>query len=209
MIGKEKKMSNYTTTISRLIRMGFDFQLDEYPIFDEQYRETLNKAILDNYLTYEIGFETPALFRHYLKAKMNLIMPKYNILFVAQEKLLENPLGNVDMTETVEREVQTEGSSTSQSESKGKNLFQDTPQGDLSATDIDAQRWATNLTQDKNNVSDESNTQGNTVESFTRKMIGANGNKYGIDIYDKLIKNFNSINEQIINELGTLFMGVL
>ena len=189
--------------------MGFDFQLDEYPIFDEAYREPLNKAILDNYLTYEIGFETPALFRHYLKTKMNLIMPKYNILFNAQLKLLDNPLGNVDMTETVEREVQTEGSSNSQSESKGKNLFQDTPQGDLSATDIDAQRWATNLTQDKNNVSDESETRGNTVESFTRRMVGANGNKYGIDIYDKLAKNFNSINEQIINELGTLFMGVL
>ena len=202
-------MSNYTTTVSRLIKMGFDFQLDEYPIFDEQYREPLNKAILDNYYTYEIGFETPALFRHYLKTKMNLIMPKYNILFVAQQKLLENPLGNVDMTETLEREVQTQGSSTSQSESTGKNLFQDTPQGQLSATDIDDQRWATNLTQDKNNVNDESNTEGNTVESFTRRMIGANGNKYGIDIYTKLINNFNSINEQIINELETLFMGVL
>ena len=60
-------MSKYTTTIKSLIDNNFDFQLTDYPIFDEEYRETLNKNILDYYYISEIGFETPALFRHFSK----------------------------------------------------------------------------------------------------------------------------------------------
>ena len=202
-------MSKYTCSISKLIDNGFDFQLNEYPIFDDQYRDTLNKSILDYYFMYEIGFETPALFRHYLKNKMELIMPKYNALYVAQQQIITNPLGNVDLTETIGRNVSTNGNSQSTSESKGKNLFQDTPSGKLKSTDIDDQVYATNLTLDKNNITDQTQTNGNTVESYTKHIIGSNGKKYNVEIYQKLVANFNSINQQIIDELDDLFMGVL
>ena len=39
-------MAHYTITIQTLINNGFDFKLDNYPIFDENYRETLNNKIL-------------------------------------------------------------------------------------------------------------------------------------------------------------------
>ena len=36
-------MSKYTTTIKTLIDNNFDFKMTSYPIFDENYRETLNQ----------------------------------------------------------------------------------------------------------------------------------------------------------------------
>lgn len=201
-------MSKYTTTIKVLLDNNFDFQLDSYPIFDENYRETLNKNILDYYYISEIGFETPALFRHFLKNKMNLIMPKYNIMYEAQIKLAENSLGDVDLTETLNRTVENEASSGSESTGNNKNLFQDTPQGRLASTDIENQEWATNLTLNQNSITDESSSEGSTTEEYTKHLLGNNGKKYNIEIYDKLNKNLKSIDMMIIEELNDLFMGV-
>jgi hypothetical protein len=201
-------MSKYTITIKALIDNHFDFELDEYPIFDENYRDVLNKNILDYYYISEIGFETPALFRHFLKNSMNLIMPKYNIMYQAQIKLAENALGNVDLTETLERSVENEASSESESNGTNKNLFQDTPQGQLASTDIENQKWATNLTLNSNKITDETSSDGSTTEEYTKQIIGSNGKKYNIEIYEKLNRNLKSIDMMIIEELNDLFMGL-
>ena len=42
-------MAKYTITIKTLIDNNFDFQMTNYPIFDENYRETLNNNILHHY----------------------------------------------------------------------------------------------------------------------------------------------------------------
>ena len=114
-------MSKYTTTIYYLKNNGFDFELNEYPIFDEDYRETLNNLILDNFLMDEIGFETPALFRHYLKTKLNEIMPYYNILYKAQFDMINNsnPFDNVNLREEFERTIEQDTTSSGSSTSNG------------------------------------------------------------------------------------------
>ena len=201
-------MSKYTTTIKVLLDNHFDFQLNDYPIFDEAYRATLNKNILDYYYMSEIGFETPALFRHFLKTTLNVIMPKYNAIYNAELQLLQNSLGNVDLTESLERELEHESSSNSSSSGNNKNLFQDTPQGQLASTDIEDQEWATNLTLNQNSVSDETTSDGNSTENYTKHILGSNGKKYNIEIYTKMVNDFKSIDQMIINELADLFMGV-
>ena len=85
-------MSKYTTTIKVLKDNNFNFGLDSYPIFDENYRETLNNNILNHYLMNEIGFETAELFKFYLNQKMNEIMPFYNILYSKQHLVHHNLL---------------------------------------------------------------------------------------------------------------------
>ena len=42
-------MSKYTITIKNLMKNNFDFGLNDYPIFDENYRSTLNENILYYY----------------------------------------------------------------------------------------------------------------------------------------------------------------
>lgn len=218
-------MAKYTTTIKNLIDSEFNFGLDTYPIFDEEYRETLNQTILNFYYVSEIGFETPALFKQQLNATMCAIMPKYNAMFVAEQEILENPLGNVHLTESLERNIDVDGqysggstgTNTGSSTSNIKNLFQDTPQGSLASTDIDNQKWATNLNLNRNSVNSNNsastttnNTESrNTVEEYTKNIIGSNGRKTNAETYSKLISGFESVNMLIINELQDLFMGVL
>ena len=56
----------------------FDFS---YPIFDANYKPTLETKILKHYYTREIGLETVGLWKHFLDMRMNEIMPYYNKLY--------------------------------------------------------------------------------------------------------------------------------
>jgi hypothetical protein len=68
-------MSKYTTELRFIVEQGLqsrladnieanwpliysDIGLDDYPIFQEAYRETLNNKIIRHYYTREIGAET-------------------------------------------------------------------------------------------------------------------------------------------------------
>lgn len=77
-------MAKYTIEIRKLIERGYHFNLDEYPIFDESYRNSLNEKILEHYWFREIGAETPDRFNFYLRRRMNEIMPYYNQLYISQ-----------------------------------------------------------------------------------------------------------------------------
>ena len=203
-------MAKYTITIKTLIDNNFDFKMDSYPIFDENYRETLNNNILNHYYENEIGFETAPLFRFYLNQKLNEIMPYYNELYKVQKKLIDENLllNNVNITEQLTGSNTTQSSSESTSNSNGKNLFQDTPQGELSSTDIDDQKWATNLTQNKNIINDESSASGSGTNEYIKTIVGNNGGKFNIDVLNDIKNNLMNIDLMIINELYDLFMQI-
>lgn len=72
---------------------------ENYPIYNENYRNVLNKKILKHYYFREIGFETYAMWKFKLNAKMNEIMPYYNELYRAFDLLKGiNPLDDTDYT---------------------------------------------------------------------------------------------------------------
>lgn len=88
-----KGYADIGTILSNARSKVFDFS---YPIFDEEYRSTLETKILKHFYTREIGEETYGLWKLRLDRKMNEIMPYYNVLYKA--KLDEfNPLLTVDM----------------------------------------------------------------------------------------------------------------
>lgn len=203
-------MAHYTITIKSLIDNNFDFKMTSYPIFDENYRSTLNSKILNHYYENEIGFETAPLFRFYLNNKLNEIMPKYNVLYNAQKELLDNDLllNNTNVTETLTGSNTTQTATTSSSTNNGKNLFQDTPQGTISSTDIDNQTWATNLNLTNNSISDTNNSSGNSSNEYIKTIIGNTGGKYNLDLLNDIVNNFVNIDLAIINELNDLFMQI-
>lgn len=204
-------MAKYTITIKTLIDNNFDFQMTNYPIFDENYRETLNHNILYHYYENEIGFETAPLFRLYLNQRLNEIMPYYNELYKAQKKLIDENLllNNVNLTEELKGSNTTQTSSVSQSTNKGKNLFQDTPQGNISQQDINAQNvYATNITLNDNSINDNSSANGSGTNEYIKTIIGNNGGKFNIDILNDIKNNLMNIDLMIINELNDLFMQI-
>lgn len=194
-------MSKYTITIKNLMKNHFDFGLQDYPIFDEEYRETLNNNILYAYFEDEIGLETPELFKVYLNRTMNRIMPYYNNLYMAQKTILNNGLfNNVNYSEDSTRNINSLANSTNQ----GKGLYQDTPQGAISMTEFEDQHYATNLTLNAN--TDSSN--GSSTDRYLRTITGNNGNRYPVELLNEVRKNLVNIDELIINELSDLFMGI-
>lgn len=204
-------MAKYTITIKTLIDNNFDFQMTNYPIFDENYRETLNNNILHHYYENEIGFETAPLFRFYLNQKLNEIMPYYNELYKVQKKLIDDNLllNNVNITEQLQGSNTTQTSSVSQSTNKGKNLFQDTPQGNISQQDINAQNvYATNITLNDNSINDNSSANGSGTNEYIKTIIGNNGGKFNIDVLNDIKNNLMNIDLMIINELYDLFMQI-
>lgn len=209
-------MAVYTTTIKTLIENNFDFKMTSYPIFDENYRSVLNNKILNHFYENEIGFETPALFRHYLNTTLNEIMPFYNTLYVKQKALLDNLENNVNLKEDFKSTSTSKTNSTSNSQSTGssnsKNLFQDTPQGELDTTDLDNQTYATNVTFNKDNTSnsinDSSNTSGNGTNDYIKLVTGNNGARYNFEIINEIKNNLLNIDMMIINDLNSCFMQI-
>lgn len=219
-------MAHYTITIKSLIDNNFDFQLTEYPIFDENYRNTLNQNILYHYYENEIGFETASLFRFYLKQKLNEIMPYYNELYIVQKKLIDENLllNNVNITESLQGQntnnTTTSASSQSNSSNSGtsnnKNLFLDTPQGDEYKGTINDTNYATNVTFDNNSssntIQDTSSNSGTAnvsgANSYIKTIIGNNGAKFNIDVLNDIKNKLMNIDLLIINELNDLFMQI-
>lgn len=202
-------MSKYTITIRNLIKNGFVFNLNDYPIFDENYRAILNKKILDHYLMSEIGLETPALFNHYLGSKLNEIMPYYNTLYQKQALLLNKLENNVNLTESFNRNIENESSGTSTGTSDGKTLFEDTPQGRLVQSTMENMDHATNINFSKSNDSSSSTSNGASTEDYIKTIMGNNGGKYNFEILNEIKNNLLNIDLLIINELSDLFMGIL
>lgn len=209
----------------------FDFA---FPIYDESYRTILEEKILRHYYVMEIGCETVGLWKHFLKMKLNEIMPYYNKMY--ESTLFEyNPLHDVDYTKvgsrtadgtkksegtsTDSQTTESEGSSTASAVSGTKDLFSDTPQGAVS--DLEGERYLTEARTVRNDTSTENSNEAKTgsertgsdsrndilhnVDEYTERIFGKTGN---VD-YSKNIMNFReaiiNVDMMIIDELASLF----
>ena len=181
----------------------------EAGIFD---KNKLAEQILDHYYMEEIGFETPALFKHYAKVKMREIMEEKAPLYYSAA-IEYNPLHSVDYTETMDRDTTSSGTSDSTTNANGSGLTvnSDTPQGQVSKTTILAGNYAsdTSANESTESAADHSTNSGSGTEDYTKHIYGTRG---VADNPAKLIelyrKNIIAINRDIIKELSALFMGV-
>lgn len=134
--------AKYTVVLNELLRNEetkavINRKLSTYPLYrgKKNYdliptREELNQKLLNHYKYREIGFETVGRFVDELEIAMCEIMPRYNELFKTIEIMsdIDDPFGNVDVTETtVETSTtDTSGNSSGNTESKGTSTNKDT-----------------------------------------------------------------------------------
>lgn len=160
------------------------------------------------------------LFKHYAKLTMNEIMERY-LLRIYSKFFEYDPLSSVDYTEKYTREISGEAGNTGKSTSKsnsnssGLNVNSDTPEGQINKNEILEGKYAstTNASEQDTNLNDETNTENNatskTIETYTHEMKGDNGvivtNQYLIREFREIII---AVDEEIINELNILFMGL-
>lgn len=197
-------MAKYTTQLKSVVESGhpiFDFT---YPIFDTNYKSILEQKIIDHYYFREIGFETVAQFKHYLKDKLNRIMPYYNDQYEAYTKYKTfDPYVNKDITTTVDRTLDSESSGTSEGSGTSRDIFSDTPQAKLSGLD-----YATNLSDTESESTATGTNTGKTTESYVQSIKGFDGMKYASDVYEGVKDSFINIDQLIIDDLNDLFMSV-
>lgn len=211
-------MAKYTIEIRRLCDIytretveGWfkDYELTDYLTSDEigvitdrgtWNKDKLAKKIVDYYFMREIGLETPALFIHYAKIKMeNIMESKLPLIYSASIEY--DPLVNVDFTTTVSRQVNDTGSNNS----SGLTINSDTPQGEVTKANILAGNYAsstqggesTNSSTSQSIESSSSRTKGNSgVSATAQKMV------------EQYRQNIRAIDYEIIKELEPLFMGL-
>lgn len=191
-------------------------QIEQIEKFGIWSKDRLARKIVDHYYMREIGLETPELFKHYAKVYMQEIMER-QFPKIYSNFLEYDPLSNVDFTETYTREIAGTSEGTSASNSKnnatGQNINNDTPQTRITKQDLQTGAYASNVNQSdtSSNIQDETNAQSssNTIEKFTRHEEGDNG---VIITNQRLVKEYReiivAIDEEIINELSKLFMGI-
>jgi len=191
--------------------VGGHIGLDDYPIFDESYRETLNRKIINRYLNREIGLENPERFIHNLSRRMHEIMPAYNELYETTQ-LAVDPLRTVDMltitTGKTESERQTTSANTSSTTagSKSRQISSDYPQFQLAENADYATAGA------DSNAQNTASGTGSATDASTGKddvtgdsrVTGYQGSPY--DLILRARAAIINIDLAIIEELSDLFM---
>ena len=167
----------------------------DYPTYYKgEQKKAFEQKVNDHFYLRQIGQETVGRFLHMFRARVREIMPYYIQLYESEAlmKGIDDPFGNVDITETFEQESTSTGSGASE------RKYSDTPQGSI--TNLES--YLTNAETNENNA--ESN--GTVRHTFTKK--GNQGvNTYAHDMKE-LRETFLNIDMQIIEDLNCLFLGV-
>ena len=223
-------MSKYTIELRKVIDLygrdtveGWfkDYELTDYLRPDEiesietagiWSKDKLAKKIVSHYFMREIGFETPALFKHYTKVYMQEIMER-QLPMIYSISIKYDPLVNVDYTESFERNITGTGNSNSSSTSNGSGLTisSDTPQGQINKQDILLGKYAsqTSGSESQNSINDNSNSSSNTDENYSKRVKGNSGvSATAQAMVLQYRKNIYAVDEEIIKELNKCFMGL-
>lgn len=187
-------MARYTLELRTLmldpnIRPYLNKALSKYPMYTPlsdnaevkaiiPTREVLNEKLLNHYKYREIGFESIERFLDELEITMNEIMPYYNQMYNSVEimALIDDPFGNVDVTETFKEErkdtsksnTKSNGTDTSETTSNvnstAKNVTSETPQTEINtpAEEINNISHADNVSWNKANSSDSATSSGSS-----------------------------------------------
>ena len=167
-------------------------------------KEKLASKIIDHYFMREIGQETIALFKHYAKVSMQELMEEY-LPLIYSASIEYDPLINVDYTETFSRTANIDSSGSSSS--SGLGVMSDTPQGQISKTEILTGAYASTTNANENEVSSSSGSD--TTEDYTKTMKGNSGvSATAQKMVQQYRENIRAIDREIIEKLEPLFMGL-
>lgn len=194
-----------------------DYELSDYLTPEEiaviNERGTWNKdqlaeRIIDHYYTREIGTDAIGQFILFAKDKMRETMETYApLIYSAAIKF--DPLVNVDYTESYAGNSSGQSNSNSSSTGSGLTVNSDTPQGQISKSNILQGKYAssTGANETENNVTDSSSNSGN--QNYTKKVKGNSGVSATAQALIKQYREYiRALNSDIVYELEPLFMGL-
>lgn len=200
----------------------FDFN---YPLTTNLNKNDFEVRFLKHFLTRRIGFETVTLFKIYLEDKLNLIMPRYNLM-------IDNLYFNANLLSKTDTDVEIfDGDSSSSSSNSGEtaesaststssnstttndNRSSDTPQNSID--DIKSGEYVSDYSYDTNivNASDSTSSSGNSSSSSSNSTTSTNdstrtttrtSNINGLELIE-INERLASIYEMLFKDLDVLF----
>lgn len=196
----------------------FDFDYPSYYKGDEKL--AFEQKVIDHFLFHQIGVETPARFKHNLKTKLREIMPYYIQMYKSVEIMdkVDDPFGNVDITETYEETVS--GTSSSESDGSGTHSANrnddvtrkrsDTPQGTISnldqyLTEAETNDGSSTETGSSSNTSSISSESASTVSHTLTRKGNQGVSTYAHDMIE-FRQSFINVDMMVIGELRDLFL---
>lgn len=196
-----------------------DYNIEDYLTADEiaviaargtWSKDRLANKIYNHYFMNEIGFETPALFEHYVKVRMQELMEEY-LPLIYSASIEYDPMVNVDFSEVYSGSNTNSSTSNSTSDSNGSGLTvnSDTPQGEISKANILAGDYAssTGANENENHIADSSTNTGNGTQAYTKTVRGNSGvSATAQKMIAQYRDNIRAIDREIINKLEDLFM---
>lgn len=190
--------------------------LDNYEIFDEAYREKLNSRIKREFWLNEIAHETIDIFIWRLELRMDLIMPRYNRMYLAELQNTDPLDGGTGSSRTRQwGDSSNDGTNTNASNgtgsgtSKGRTVASDTPQtrlagnGDYASSLSDASSENSNKSTSTSSGSTNSRSHYDNNQSSESSQRGSKAQM--IAQYRQTLINVDNF---IIEELRDLFLGV-
>ena len=196
--GKDEK-----TKIKDLASEGRErfFNFD-YPLTDKVDRATFETNILNHFMMRRIGAETFTAFQINLNAKMNEIMPLYNMMFDA--------INGIDLINESYTRTGTDNSNTSNSIENNSNTtsdkrYSDTPQNKL--TEVQSGEYVTEYNFDTNK--DHSTSEGSSENARTYSETYTKSPSNKISQIKEIQKEMKSIYSLIYEELDDLFYGII
>lgn len=196
--GKDDK-----TKIKDLAREGhsrvFNF---EYPITNNISKDDFEINILNHYMMRRIGQETFTAFQIQLNAKLNEIMPYYNMMIDSIDGLdIIKEVTSKSGTDNSETATSVENESTATSDKR----YSDTPQNHL--TNIQNGEYVTEYNYDTNKDNSSTNGTGSNERTYQETVTRTPTNKIqALKEYQKEIKSIYSL---IYDDLDELFYGLI
>ena len=221
-------MSQYTTELRYIINDNIDIFDFEFSFINEELKNKLKKDFINHFYFHEIGFETIAKFKHYLKIEFTETLPFYEEQM--KINLMEyDIINNYDLKEEYTRKSNGQNSSsgtsegTSQSssvtneEGKNFNIFANTPQTEV------GEEFSHASTKTKDNTTGKSENTGNSSsnsrgsnegnykneETFINHKVGNIGVQTQSDMLEKhliLQKKLKNIEKNFFDECEELFI---
>lgn len=153
---------------------GFRIGLDLYPIFDESYRDSLNRKIIAHYWNREIGMETISMFKFALMRRMAEIMPYWNQIYKTTLHEID-PFSTVSLTTARDDATTEDTNATNTTGGKattttgGRTVNSDFPQSALSGN----ADYASTGADAKSTAETDQNSTGTTTGKNTAKVTGS------------------------------------
>lgn len=179
-------MAKYTIDLYTLLKDNnfkiFNFDYDFYTD-NEDIKQSFESKFIDRYMFNEIGFETVARFKHFLKERLNSIAPYYKQLYQTElESKNIKFLLNKDLTETFIKDVENETSSSINNTIRNTNNLTSNIQEDN-----------TNKVIDITNENTEANSKESNLDNGNADLGLNQGNLTGVSS----VSNNNTINNDI------------